>query len=397
MPYGGGTLEILNYVFPENLAVAQSATPDVIEQIQLFDSLFGPYPFADERYGHAQFGWGGGMEHQTMTFMGGWGYELMAHELAHQWFGDAVTCGSWEDIWLNEGFATYMAGLCYENLKPQYWRPYKEGRIQNIVSQPGGSVFCTDTTNEGRIFSGRLSYAKGAMVLNTLRWVIGDSAFFAACRNYLEDPGLAYGFAKTPMLQTHMETASGRNLDWFFDDWYYGEGYPSYFISWSQALNLELTVSLFQTQSHPSVSFFELPVPIRFSGAGQDTTIIFDHSFAGQSFSAWPGFAVDSLTFDPDLWIISANNQTLAGLEDAIPAAEVKVYPNPAGEYVRVEIGRAGTFMVELMDLTGRTLRSVELRNSVEADVKNLPSGIYLLMIRDAENRARYSQKVVVE
>ncbi|NOZ35444.1 MAG: M1 family metallopeptidase [Chlorobi bacterium] len=82
----GENIEVLNYVYPENLTSAQNNTPNVLDVIQLYSDLFIPYPFADEKYGHAQFGWGGGMEHQTMSFMHGFSHHLMAHELAHQWF-----------------------------------------------------------------------------------------------------------------------------------------------------------------------------------------------------------------------------------------------------------------------------------------------------------------------
>jgi len=185
----GRKIEILNFVYPENLEKAKTETPVTAEMIALYNRLIGEYPFADEKYGHAQFGWGGGMEHQTMSFMYNFGFELVAHELAHQWFGDYITCGSWQDIWLNEGFATYLSGLVYENLLDGYWWPqFKKLNVERIVSQPGGSVYVKDTTNIETIFSGRLSYSKGAWILHMLRWTLGDEAFFEGMKSYFIIP-----------------------------------------------------------------------------------------------------------------------------------------------------------------------------------------------------------------
>ena len=137
-------LPVVNYVFPQFRTDAERETRDVLPMIRLFDSLFVPYPFEKEKYGHAQFTWGGGMEHQTMSFMVNFSYDLMAHELAHQWFGDMVTCGTWQDLWLNEGFATYLTVMTTEYLKSKEEANGKlRGMRSNICGNDGGSVFPT--------------------------------------------------------------------------------------------------------------------------------------------------------------------------------------------------------------------------------------------------------------
>src|SRR5436305_785741 len=156
--------------------------------MQLFSNYFGIYPFYKERYGQTQFGFGGGMEHQTNSFVNSTDEILMIHELAHQWFGDKVTCGSWQDIWLNEGFAEWMADLFYtEKLDTKYYRAFVSIDLKDIVSQPAGSAWVDDTTNSNRIFSSRLSYHKGAFLVRMLRWTLGDSVFFAGINSYLND------------------------------------------------------------------------------------------------------------------------------------------------------------------------------------------------------------------
>ena len=386
VPLQEGTVEVLNYVYPEVLGDSQQASPQLIGQMQLFSELFGTYPFLNEKYGHAQFGWGGGMEHQTMSFMSGLGYELMAHELAHQWFGNKVTCGSWEDIWLNEGFATYLSGLCYEFLLPQYWMPFKRGRRDFVVSQPGGSVLCTDTTDVGRIFSGRLSYAKGAYVLHMLRWVCGDSAFFAGCRNYLSDPELAHGSALTPQLVAHLEASSGLDLTGFMADWYVGEGHPVYQVNWSQNSAGQASVLIEQSTSHPSVDFFEMPVPVRFKNAVMDTTVVFDHTFDGQLFTVDLSFQADSALLDPDLWLVQGQS-IVTRVADAMQGdAAIGLFPNPANESITVLLPSSiqGTVDVRITDALGRTLRVDRVPGSMGRpvlDVQDLVPGQYWVAV----------------
>ncbi len=381
---GGDSLEVLNYVYPEDLTTAQAQTQSIIPIIQLYDSLVIEYPFKSEKYGHAQFNWGGGMEHQTMSFVVNFGYSLLAHECAHQWFGDLITCGSWEDIWLNEGFATYFEGLTVERYSPANWLSWKQNKINNITSLPNGSVKCTDTTNVNRIFSGRLSYNKGSYLLNMLRWKLGDATFFQALRNYLNDPALKFGFAKTPDLINHLQNASGQSLTTFFNQWYYGEGFPSYQVNWSQQ-GSSVYVQINQTTS-ANISFFEMPVPIRFYGNGIDTTLVFNHTYSGQLFVANLPFQVTSIQFDPELWILSANNTITTGLPNVeTNTSAFNIFPNPAKDQLTLSFEEMPIQIktVTIVDATGKTVLNFFTEKKKEViNVKNMAKGNYLIEVK---------------
>ena len=379
VPMGTDSLQVLNYVYPEDSTTAKTQTPDIINVIKLYNSLTVPYPFKNEKYGHAQFGWGGGMEHQTMSFVNNFNHALIAHECAHQWFGDRVTCGSWEDIWLNEGFATYFEGLTEEKYFPTTWRNWKEGKISSITSEAGGSVKCDDTISIARIFDGRLSYNKGSYLLHMLRWELGDSLFFQSLRNYLNDPLLAYNYAKTPDLKHHLETTSGKNLAEFFDQWYYNQGYPTYQVQWNQSNNA-VDLTIFQTQSHPSVSFFKMDVPIKFIGDQQETILVFDHAFSGQSFSANVNFHVNSIIFDPDLWLISGKNVVINNSEEFFT-----IYPNPTDKSMNlfISIPFNGFASIDIYDFLGHKLATTKnTAHVININTELLENGIYLMKIK---------------
>ncbi|MCB0600274.1 MAG: T9SS type A sorting domain-containing protein [Saprospiraceae bacterium] len=385
---GQADIEVLNYVYPENLDAAINQTNQVIPVMQLYNELFGLYPFAKEKYGHAQFGWGGGMEHQTMTFAYNFSFLLISHELAHQWFGDKVTCGTWQDIWLNEGFATYCEGLCYEHgLGNQDWQQWLTGKIASVTSTPGGSVFVSDTSSVNRIFDSRLTYNKGALLLHMLRWKLGDEAFFAGIRSYLNDPQLAYGFARTENLKQHLQASSGQDLSNFFQEWYYGEGFPSYHISWEQTDDqLQLTVA--QSTSSTTVDFFDMPLPIHIFGDGHDTLIILQHDHSGQEFTIPVSFAVTGLEFDPDHWLISANNtvtQQTSAQQPALAPYSIRVFPNPVGTVLYVKVPGSGNQSYTITDVTGKKLKQGFVQEGINAiPAADLIQGIYLLQIFNA-------------
>ena len=387
----GDSLEILNYVYPEELDFVKNQTIHTRQAMELFNNRFGLYPFAKEKYGHARFGFGGGEEHQTMTFMGGWSQTLQAHELAHQWFGNKVTCGSWEDIWLNEGFATYLEGLTQEaGIGGLDWRGWLQGKINSITNAPGGSVWVNDTTSVGRIFNGRLSYSKGAMLLHMLRWKLGDEDFFQACRNYLNDPQLAYAYAKTEHLKQHLEAQSGQDLTEFFEDWFYGEGYPSYTISWAyEDVANYISIGIAQTTTHPAVDFFEMPVPIRFVGVnGEKMDVVLNHSLDSNTFLLAIPFAVDQVLFDPDLWLISANNQVVfvtAAKEVPQLAAQIKVFPNPAEATLHIDLKDfpGKVLQIDILDAKGSLVKQLSVDNNLEMiDISDMPVGFYILKLQ---------------
>lgn len=378
----GHVIDILNYIYPETLELAKTQTPVTAEVMQFYNQLVDIYPFADEKYGHAQFGWGGGMEHQTMSFMGGFTFGLIAHELAHQWFGDYITLASWSDIWLNEGFATYLNALAIENLRPDDWQSWKKSTVTNITSSNTGSVYVTDTANVNRLFDYRLSYQKAAYLLHMLRWVVGDDAFFNGLQNYYHDPAVANGFATTSDFQRNMEEAGDTTLQEFFNDWLYGEGFPTYSLIYWQTSNEDLTIQLSQTSSHASVDFFEMPVPLRLFNATHTQTldVRLDHVENDQLFKLNPGFDVAEIVIDPSYWLISKTDEAVA--VSVLSGGNMEVYPNPVKNRLTIKIPTGTSVMsASIYSMDGKQLSLTESPKKY-IDVSTLDAGTYILKIR---------------
>ncbi len=398
-----GPLTVLNYLYPQDFDRHSAQIDSVLPpMMQLFEDLFIPYPFDQEKYGHAQFGFGGGMEHQTMSFMGGFSHSLIAHELAHQWFGDYVTCGSWQDIWLNEGFADYLTGLTYEHLVGgNSWSSYLTASIRNITSAPGGSVFVPDTTTTGRIFNSRLTYRKGGMVLHMLRWIVGDEDFYEGIRNYLQDEETRFSFVKTRHLMDHLEQVSGRDLDDFFQDWYTGQGFPSYEVRW-QNTDTTLLLTISQTTSHESVDFFELPLELGLYGAETDSLIRLEINENGESFEIPMPWHVDSIAVDPRHWIVSKDNTTRVMTDNqGKPSVGLhRIFPNPTSGIIFIENrNNEAIRTVDLYTTMGRRVRTFHQNVAPgitgRFDPGQLPAGLYFVVIR-GRNGGMHAQKVMI-
>lgn len=379
---------INNYLYPESNTVSvQNAINQTVPIMNVFEEKFGLYPYRSEQYGHVQFSWGGGMEHTTMSSMGGWSRSLIAHELGHQWFGNKVTCGTWKDIWLNEGLTEYTAGIVVEELDGDAaFVSWKNSKINSITSQTGGAVYLTDTEAEdvNRIFSSRLSYNKGSMVTHMLRWVMGDANFFQALQNYLNDSNLAFGYAITGDLKSHLEAVHGSSLTEFFNDWVYLQGYPTYTVNaqnWG-AGQAKITVS--QTQSNASVSFFEMPLEIRLSGAGGLThDVVVTHTSNGQEFVVPVPFVVTGVTFDPNKHIISKNNTATLSNESFDLEQTISVYPNPTSDQLHIMMPT--TVQLEKVEIYNTLGQLVAQVGANDFSVAELSSGLHLLKITTSE------------
>jgi len=337
------------------------------------------------------------MEHQTMSFMASFGYELTSHELAHQWFGDYITCKSWHDIWLNEGFATYLAGLAYEFLgNGEWWDSWKTATIQNVTSMPDGAVYCDDTTSVARIFSGRLTYKKGSMLLHMLRWELGDSLFFAGVKNYLNNPQLAYGFAESSDFINSMETTADTSLQEFFADWLYGEGYPVFVINYSQNGN-DLQINLSQNSSHSSVDFFEMHIPILAVGTNSDTLLLMHHSSNNQQFNFQIDFPVQQLVLDPEQWILTKDPLINIGIEEESVLENIYIHPIPASETIFIESKKNQIESIEIFDIMGRVVLSEIYDNikSIEINISTFQKAIYFVKVESSEKV--FTQKIVVK
>lgn len=297
------TMPIMFYSFDDTSDVGDPVenylkTNDMME---VFAELFCEYPFLEEKYGHAQVPVGGGMEHQTVSLMGGHYEDLVSHELAHQWFGDMISPASFHHMWLNEGFATYAEAL---------WDEQEYG-MEAYFSRFGGGGFSGDGTiyienlNTEPTWDGWLRYEKPAYVLHMLRRVMGDELFFTALRTYAEHPDHKYASATTEDFQEICETVSGSDLEWFFDQWIYGARYPAYTYDWRiRTDDAESIVELRVNQVQDDTGLFKMPIDVEVTLESGTMTHVIQDSLEYQLFEIPTVVDAAQLEFDPNNWVL---------------------------------------------------------------------------------------------
>ncbi len=374
---------IQNYIYNNEEYFAQNKPliDKTSDLIKMYSGLFGDYPYKKEKYGHCIAPSGGGMEHQTMTTLVNFSFLLVAHELAHQWFGDYVTCKTWQDIWINEGFASYSEYLANQYLVSQTEADNWIVRTQNFVkSMSGGSVYvpAESSENEDRIFDYRLTYAKGAAILHMIRQEVGnDELFFNILKEFLirfkESTATGNDFRD---LCTEM---TGRSFDAFFNQWYTGEGYPILTVNWFHR-NDTLYIRSLETPSS-TTPFFNSLVEYRVTMLNGDTLITHRQESDLDNWQVYLHGQISSVKVDPRHWLVmDIAGVSRIGNEKIL---HFMLVPNPAKDKITLHFTEpVKEYKLYIADSSGRILFS-ETGNSMEKtiDVSKLAKGMYFAIL----------------
>lgn len=369
---------------------------DTRRLIKVFSDLLGDYPFKNEKYGWCVVDTSvDGMENQTMTTINSNAFDtipssfsyyspswITAHELAHSWFGDYVTCKTWNDIWINEGFATYMEYVALQKLHLDDLA--KEWMIAShqYAQQYGGSVYIKDISDDQTIFDFGVTYKKGASILHTLRYEINnDTIFFKGIKDYLTK--YAYSVASGVDFQKVMETTTGLDLSQFFNQWYYGEAYPVFNVHWNQSEDTVIIISN-QTNDSPKTPLFKTHFDVGLKFLTTDSIIRLYQNINNQTFKIPIREKVTSIEIDPNNWILKRIGSITNRIIDACENSNsIRVYPTPFSQTTNLEfyLTKSQPVKIEIYNTNGsivesRTINGVE---GVNLDVIGalLTKGIY--------------------
>jgi len=387
------------YVFESHKAVAEEGVTELPDAMAFFESVFGPYPFADEKYGMTQLGYYGAIENQTNTITNNmspsW-FFVSVHELAHMWFADMITCNTWHHGWLNEGFASYAEALYSEH---QY-NNYNE-YMDNFLYYNGGTVYMEDVSDPFSVFQS-IIYNKGAYVLHMLRGVVGDSLFFDIVYDYASDDGFMYKLVTTEEFQEVCENISGLDLNYFFDQWIYDEYFPIYGYNFGYNES-EGNIGLVVKQSQGNIGWrevFEMPMEVELIFLdGTDTIVNIYNSEVLQEYTIDIDKEIYFATLDPNNWILKNSNYDPSIIVD-IPEnqfSDINIFPNPSSGEINIDVAVKDA-VIQLVNIEGKVIYKTVIDDVTGNALKitGLSSGIYTVMIINNGNSIR-SKKVVVK
>jgi hypothetical protein len=265
----------------------------------------------------------------------------------------------------------------------------------NVKSNPNGSVWVQDSLNDSRIFSGRLTYDKGSAIVHTFRFIMNDDvAFFQALKNIQND--FKNGVANGLDIRDYFAAASGVNLDEAFNEWYYGEGFPTYSAKW----NLEgsdLLLNITHTVSSTTPTFTN-PLELRLTRSGAADTIIRIDITSNSSFTTIPnmGNVLNLNSIDPNNWIINNTGSIIRDITMTMGINEIdvtqsaySVFPNPSNGIFTVESSETGNNHAVILDTRGRVVSELDFQKNGKFDISNEKSGNYLIQITNEKGEKR--------
>jgi len=367
---GSKTIPIVNYLYDNASVTANQANLNQTKlTLEKFSELFGEYPFSNEKYGHCQVPHNFYLENQTMSSMIGFPNSVIAHELAHQWYGDALTLQSFSEIGFSEGFATYSEYLYREHFVSlssaqntyQNWR-------NNVMSQPGGSVYLADSLNTTAMFDSRLIYQKGACLVQMMRYLVNNDALFYQALNSFTNT-YKHQNVTYNLFANHFESVTGVNLTQdFLPQWFRGEGYPTYNITWNWKDGV-LHILSNQTTSKPSVTpFFKMPFELALTDINGNTTIIRLAQNQNKQFHRVNiSTPIVSISFDPRIFLLAKHtitkDNTLIIDDDAPIITDLK--PAHLAENVPVDTKLEITFNENIFKNAGKIFIKNEADESI--------------------------------
>ncbi len=388
-----------NFVYdnPGTLPAFKGLIDTTALTLDYFSTIFGPYPFEKQKYGHCLAPFSGGMEHQTMTSQGFFEFTIDAHELGHQWFGDNVTCQTWRDIWVNEGFASYTEYLAIEHFYPADKAAFEAAVHDDVMSQPGGSVWFSDSTNVNRIFSGRLTYDKGGAIIHTLRFVFNnDALFFQGLKNYQNT--FKNGTATALDMKATMESVSGINLNDWMNEWFYGEGFPTFDVSWNQVAN-QLYVNVSHSTSSSVTPLFKTPLELKFHSTAGDTTLRININTNSDNFVIQlDNKSIDSIEIDPNNWIINdggaRRDESLATSNISLKN-QIEIYPSLVKDNVYINTFLNELCSVKIIDMNGNLVQNSTINGIAQIDMQQFAAGSYSVVVSNLSGKMIASQKII--
>lgn len=367
------------------------------DMLVMYSDYWGLFPHHMEKYGHCIVPLGGGMEHQTMTTLGNFDFILVTHELAHSWFGDYLTCANWQDIWINEGFASYGEYMSEDYLHPDGYELSWLGGCQALAKEATtGSVYVPfeELSSVDRVFNYRLTYRKGACLVHMIRYMIdNDELFFSALREFLSEYGNSTATAED--LKAVLETQTGIDFDPFFEEWYYGEGFPTYSVVWWQSGN-EVSIEMNQTTSAITELF---TIPMEFKIVYDDDTYFVTRQQVNANYCTYhipvEGNVVNVIV-NPSLAVL-ADISSIQSLGEEIYTDPAKIFPNPSDGRFNIMTEKSGSYYVEIFNAEGKKAGEFYFDgNTYPADLSGFAKGIYTLKLT-GEGKTTFEKVVITE